>query len=68
MHVPLQDTTKDPQHALQLSGQLLRVNPDVYSLWNHRKEIIVATKEIIEPGEQVRHEWSCVRVYTNKEA
>ena len=34
--------------ALQLSGQLLRVNPDVYTLWNHRKEVIVGARLLSE--------------------
>jgi hypothetical protein len=31
----------DPSSQLLLTAQLLRVNPDVYTFWNQRKEFIL---------------------------
>ncbi len=39
------------EEALALSAQLLRVNPDVYTLWNHRKEIMTASRVLSSLGE-----------------
>lgn len=30
------------EQALELSGQMLKKNPDYYSLWNYRREILIA--------------------------
>jgi hypothetical protein len=35
------------EKALKLTGDMLKMNPDFYSLWNYRREILIANSPLL---------------------